>query len=391
MNASPQHTIDALDDQPPAVSFDKPRRDVKVSPVEEVFVQARASDDHGIADLRLVYSVNGGPEKTIRLFGGSTPRQDVSAGHTFYLEELQVEPGDSVSYFARATDTNSVAGAKAATSDLYFMQIRPFSKDFKPAMSQGGGGGGGAGAGEVGALSEQQRRIISATFNVIRDRRTYTAEKLREHMVLITLMQSRLRDQVEGLVTRLTSRLEDVQGPLQQIAEILPKAVTEMQAAEGKLQAQDANGSLPAEQRALMQLQKAEELYELEVSTSRNAGGGGGGANSALAEDLADLFELEMDKLANQYRDDAACRAAGGESADGRTAGTAQRTGAASGAGSRTAAAARSGRSSVARRRRQSACARRASRGSGAPARAPLTGTGPSRSRRSGATDAGCG
>ena len=260
VNASPQHTIDALDDQPPAVSFDKPRRDVRATPVEEVFVQARATDDHGIADLRLVYSVNGGPEKTIRLFGGSTPRQEVSAGHTFYLEELQVEPGDSVWYFARAADTNTVAGAKTVTSDLYFMQIRPFSKDFRAAMSQGGGGGGGAGGGEVGALSQQQRQIISATFNVVRDRPTYTAEKLREHMVLIALMQSRLRDQVDGLVTRLTSRLESVEGPFKQLAEILPKAAAEMRAAETKLQAQDANGALPAEQRALMQLQKAEEL-----------------------------------------------------------------------------------------------------------------------------------
>src|SRR5215510_8088169 len=33
----------------------------------------------------------------------------------------------------------------------------------------------------------------------------------------------------------------------------------------------------------------------------QQGGGGGGGAGNQYAEDLADLFELELDKLANQY------------------------------------------------------------------------------------------
>src|SRR6202008_4773791 len=48
-------------------------------------------------------------------------------------------------------------------------------------------------------------------------------------------------------------------------------------------------------------LQDAEQQYELQVSTQRGGGGGGGGGSQQMAEDLADLFELEMDKLANQY------------------------------------------------------------------------------------------
>ena len=38
---------------------------MKASPVEEVFLQARADDDFGVRQLDLVYSVNGGPEKTV--------------------------------------------------------------------------------------------------------------------------------------------------------------------------------------------------------------------------------------------------------------------------------------------------------------------------------------
>ena len=69
VTASPKFTIDAIDDQPPTVTFEKPKRDIKASPVEEVFLQARADDDFGVRQLDLVYSVNGGPEKTVPLYG----------------------------------------------------------------------------------------------------------------------------------------------------------------------------------------------------------------------------------------------------------------------------------------------------------------------------------
>jgi hypothetical protein len=71
--ASPQYTIDVLNDQPPSVSFSKPGRDFRASPVEEVFLEARADDDYGIGELVLVYSANGGPEDTIPLFTQGPP------------------------------------------------------------------------------------------------------------------------------------------------------------------------------------------------------------------------------------------------------------------------------------------------------------------------------
>jgi hypothetical protein len=298
--ASPQYTIDALADQPPVVAIAKPGRDSAAAPLDEVFVEARADDDYGVSQLELVYSVNGGPEQAVRLFGrGGRALAEVSAGHTFFLETLGVEPGDAVSYYARAQDNDQVTGPKRAVSDIYFLRVRPFRKDFKPAPSQAGAMGGGAG-GQVGALSEQQRQIIAATFNVVRDRAQLGPDKLRENLVVIALSQARLREQVEGLVERMNSRLVEPDPAFKKIAEILPEAVKQMRAAEGKLQARQPEQALAPEQRALKFLQQAEEEYELQVAVSRAAGGGGGGPGS-IAEDLADLFEMELDRLANQY------------------------------------------------------------------------------------------
>jgi hypothetical protein len=302
--ASPQYTIDALVDQPPTVSIAKPGRDTSASPIEEVFVEARAEDDFGVRDLDLVYSVNGGAEKSLRLFDGKKRLPEVSAGHTFYLEELDVKPGDFVSYYARALDNDAIAGPKPAMSDMYFVRIRPLSKDFKRAESdaQQGGGGGGGGQGQVGALSEQQRQIIAATFNVNRDRKKLTADKVRESTTVIALSQSRLREQVGSLLTRMNSRLVQQDPSFKKVADLLPEAVAEMKNAEAKLQTVNPAGALPPEQKALQLLQKAEEEYELQVQVQRQQGGGGGGGGaSAMAQDLADLFEMELDKMANQY------------------------------------------------------------------------------------------
>ena len=67
VTASPQYAIDVLDDQAPVVSFAKPGRDLRATSIDEVFVEAQADDDFGVARLDLVYTVNGGVEKSVRL------------------------------------------------------------------------------------------------------------------------------------------------------------------------------------------------------------------------------------------------------------------------------------------------------------------------------------
>ena len=169
-------------------------------------------------------------------------------------------------------------------------------------MSGGGGGGGGGAGQEVGALSQQQRQIIAGTFNIQRDRKTLNAAKFREGMVVLTLAQSKLRDQVNGLVERMNSRLAVSDPSFKKIAELLPKAAEQMTAAEKKLQAQSPDGAMTPENQALQFLQQAEEEFELQVQTGRQAGGGGGGGGAgSIAQDLADLFKMELDKMANQY------------------------------------------------------------------------------------------
>ena len=303
--ASPQYTIDVLTDQPPSAMFIRPGRDTTATAIEEVFIEARADDDFGLHSLDLVYSVNGVAEESVNLFNsggaGDNALKEVSAGHTFFLEELELEPGDFLSYYARATDRNLLQENDDVKSDLYFIQIRRYSTDFRQQQSQGGGGGMGGGDADARELSKAQREIISATFNLIRDREGYSDEEFQENVVFLTLAQGRLREQVETLIRRMNSRVMPADPAFRTIQELLPQAAGAMGEAENELQEQDADAALPHEQRSLQFLQRAEEAYEEVMVTMGGGGGGGGGGNAQAAEDLADLFELELDKMRNQY------------------------------------------------------------------------------------------
>ncbi len=296
--ASAEYMVTGLEDQPTIVRFTAPGRDVKVSMIDEVFAQVEAEDDYGVRRLAVRYAVNGGEEASVRLFdSASSSMKKVSAGHTFFLEEMDLQVGDSISYYAEAWDRSH---AQPAISDIYFLEIRPFDRNYRQA-EQGGGAGGGAG-GLDQTLSVQQKMIISATFRLVRDREEYTAEELSRNLTTVALMQGRLREQVASLVMRMGNRgqqlLED--DDFSKIIGFLEQAGAEMAAARQELEAERPEAAMVEEKKALASVQRAESVFR-EMRVSFEQGGGGGSGNQQLSEDLADLFELELDKLRNQY------------------------------------------------------------------------------------------
>src|SRR4029077_13540442 len=163
-----------------------------------------------------------------------------------------------------------------ASSDLYFLRVRPFDQRFRQAQSQGGGGGGGGGGqNQVDALPEQQRQIISATLNVQRDKRTVSSEKFRQNSTVVGLSQQEPGEQVEGLLTRMNSEFIQQDPKFKELADLLPQAVIAMKDAEQKLSSTAPDAALGPDNKALTLLQKAEEEYETQVSVQQGGGGGG--------------------------------------------------------------------------------------------------------------------
>ncbi len=304
--ASPEYRIDLLSDRAPTIVVEEPGRDTDVSAIEEVYIEARATDDYGIGDLKLVYSVNGAPEDTVDLYDAAgSPLEEVVAGHTLFMEDYDLEDGDLVSFYAITSDEQSTG--EPISSDIYFLQIRPFRRDFREAPPQPGGpppeGQQQQQQAEPG-LSELQRQVIAATFNLNRDRANYTDDEFAESTRAVALAQGRVKEQVGTLVERMRNRgLSRADEQFRVIAEMLPGATAAMDTAQMMLDSLQTQPALQPEQRALRVLLKAEETYErmVQLQQQQQQGGGGQQNQGANADDLADLFELELDKLENQY------------------------------------------------------------------------------------------
>ncbi len=297
---SPEYEIEAIEDAVPKVVITRPMRDIRATSVEEVFSEIKADDDIGMGKLELHYSVNGGAEKAVNLYGGKPPGPSITAAHTFFLEEFGLQPGDLISYYGKAWDSNNVTGPGTSASDIYFIQIRPFEQKYIQNQQAAMPGGG---QGEEGqeALSKQQKEIISATFKLIRDKDQIDFKEYLDSLKALALVQSRLQVQTQGLVDRLKRRGgEQGDANFRKLSEYLKNAAGEMERAAVDLGAQKPDDAMPQEQKSLQQLLRAESLFrEIQVSFAAQSAAGSG--SQANAEDLADLFELEMNKLKNQY------------------------------------------------------------------------------------------
>lgn len=298
--ASREHTITALDDGLPVVQLLAPGRDAKVTSIEEVEFRVDASDDVAVGDLELVVSVNGGAEEVIRLGGDNSTL--VRGEHMMLLEELELAPGDLVSYYARASDAPGLASRLVAT-DMYFLDVRPFEQSFREGSGAGGGGGGGGGGQRQAEenLSAQQRTLVVALFKVSRDKPDLEDEVVSEKLETLSEAQGRIRERVEAIVRRLkTRRIVDETPGVKQMTDELPKASKAMLEVNANLSIEDIDKALASARQALLHLQRADAAFrEVQVSQQRRGNGGQGNATS----DMANLFRLEMDRFRNQYSD----------------------------------------------------------------------------------------
>jgi hypothetical protein len=110
--------------------------------------------------------VKGRGEKVVPFRRGARlPATSVNGTHTLFIEDLDVEPGDFVTYYARARDISRGKVSTEARSDIFFLEVRPFSEQFFAAQSQAGMNGG---AGAAADLLESQKEIIVATWKLQR-------------------------------------------------------------------------------------------------------------------------------------------------------------------------------------------------------------------------------
>jgi hypothetical protein len=303
-----EYFIRVLDDRPPDVRVLKPAADRSVTRLEEVDIEAQAEDDYGVDRLDLVYAVRGGAEKAVSL---NIPRQNtiVTGRHTFFLEELDVKPGDFISYYVRARDLTRGTRPNEARSDIFFLEVKPFEQEF--ALAQSASMAGAGASGNIDDLVAAQKEIVVATWKIDRRTRSTKGAKSTEDIRAVARAESELKTRVEQTSSsfrestmrdprrRPGQRGRGGEPPPPRAGETLPEedhmtaAAEAMGRAVASLDALKTGTALPAELEALDRLLKAQaDVKRREVT--RQAGSGGGQNRSSM--DMSALFDRELQR-----------------------------------------------------------------------------------------------
>lgn len=297
-----EYYIHALRDQPPSITLKYPVRDVKATMLEEIPVLADIRNDFGQEYARLVVKVNSRDEIVLPLERqkkaareGQPATGSVSEEYEglIYLEDLQVRPGDFLTYYVSVKDYSHPEPVK---SDMYFVDIRNFEDFYLQATSMGEGMAGGGGASME--LSAAEREIITATSRVLQNRGSYSKEEYSDHVEKIRAAQEDVRNTAMQIISSAQMRMNFMGGEGNEMLDELEKAVEAMGRVEKRLKADSLESAMDAERVAYHHLVRAESfIVERQVQMAQQ----GSGAGLQHADELTRMFQDEMDKLKNKY------------------------------------------------------------------------------------------
>ncbi len=131
-----EYFIRLMDDRPPDVRILRPSADQPITPLEEVVIEARADDDYGIAAFDLVYAVAGGPARTVKFERTTGTGVEKVGSRLLQAENLDVKPGDVITYYARARDVARGKRSTETRSDIFFLEVKPFNEEFVAARAR---------------------------------------------------------------------------------------------------------------------------------------------------------------------------------------------------------------------------------------------------------------
>ncbi len=293
----PEYFIRALKNAEPTVTLKRPGRDVKATMIEEIPVVVDVGDDFGLQSVDLALTVNSRDEQ---IFPFENIRKDRRTSLSFdtqtlstliQLEDLQVEPGDFVSYYVMARD---VASQEPALSEIFYIEVINFEHIYRQATSQAAQGGGGQ-----SSMSLPQKDIITATTRLLRRKKAIPADEYEANLGNLEQAQADVRETIERVVSRARMRSRFVRDASGQVIRELEIATEEMKKAEPLIGADSLQQALVHERAAYNRLLRADALVrERQIVNTR---GSGRSATPQTQDELARMFQDELDNMKSKY------------------------------------------------------------------------------------------
>lgn len=293
------HRKDTLDikvipNKPPQVQVLLPRKNDKATPIQELRVEARITDDSALISHGLRYTVDGEKWEDIP---GAAPAggREAVISHLIDLETAGAKPNDLVMWNAWAEDIGPDGRNRRVDGDLHIVAVRDFDQEFQQSPPMEGGG---APPQSGDNLVKLQTKILNGTWAVRRDHAdpagpppvSEELETLRKSQEIAIGMAADMESQetnptLREFITDARLAMKDAAGELAKARE--QSSVKPLDPAIGH------------EQAALRHLNR---LMTSKTMVSRSQGQSG----SPSEEDNAVKEDLELKPMDNPYRSEQA-------------------------------------------------------------------------------------
>lgn len=238
--AENKHRLRARLDEAPQVWFESPAEALEVHTLAEVLMRVRVSDDFGLSRAGIMFEVNNEEEypllaedfaaaaEELETAGELTPQTRAALEKVLPLEHFELTQQDSVTYYAFAEDIRP-GSPQRTESDLRFIDIRPFRRQYRLIDPMAGAGTQGPQLKTLEELIARQRYALN---------RAIRLSRVFEHAGQVDLSAVDSLTKFEGELAQSTRELaEGLEARGIDETELLYQAETSMLAAADSLAA----------------------------------------------------------------------------------------------------------------------------------------------------------
>jgi len=292
----PSITVRVLPNLAPKIEVVFPKRDLAVSPIQELPVEGKVWDDSGVQRAGAVFMLGGDSKEVVLCDGptkGGKPREVKTL---FDLEPLKARPRQLVSYYLWAEDKGANGQTRRSMSDMFFAEVRHYEDIFRE-MEAPPGAGGEEQKGQADELVNLQKQVVNATWRLVRD-----AAAGKKHEVMASDVDVvRESEQIsQEKTTEAIERIEDeeMRSALRSAVKAMEKAVQQYAKVNESKLTKDLDPALGSAREALEYLYQAQSR-EHQVMRSQSTSSKGG-QQSAEKQ----LMQLELKQQERKYEEE---------------------------------------------------------------------------------------
>jgi hypothetical protein len=298
--------IVAYANRPPDLKLVFPAKDMQVSPIEEIELEATVWDDFGVKDHGFVVAVGDQKPKSVSLGDAAKGRKKHKLAHLVELELAKAEPDQLVSYYFFADDVDASGQTRRTMSDMFFAEVRHFEEIFREGQAQSAQQQQqqqqqqqGEGEKKAEELAKLQKQILNATWKIIRrEMKAEVSQSFAEDVQLLVESQQQAIEKLQELM----EELKDAQS--KQYAEAVGKAmndaVTRLTEALDNKSAVSLTPAMSAERSAYQGLLKL-RAREHEVTQQQQSSSSSSSSSSSPSQQQ--MQQLELDNKKNRYEE----------------------------------------------------------------------------------------